>query len=472
MIEVRKNKTSTNFIFYTAYQVLLYIIPFIVSPFLTRTLGENSLGLFTFSNSIVTYFVLLANLGIARYGQREISNAKNNKREVFWSLFLNHLIFSILSLTIYTVLLFTIFKNQINIYSICLIYILSALFDVTWLFYGQENFKIVTIINGFFALIKMILVFLLIRNPEDLWIYQILYYGAFLASNLLIFAIAAKNVGKPTFLLKEALKHIKPLLYFALVTIAVTLYTVFDKTLIGLFLDKSEVAFYEYADKIIAIPKMFLLTIGAVLFPKMCSLESNDKSKKISQIHVISLFFAIGIGVGAIFGLFALGKPAITLYYGENFAKSGEYIIYMSPLILFVTLGDILRTQFIIPKKKDGFLLLSVSLNAALNLILSLVLIKPLGVYGVIIGTMVAECFGCILQLVYCRKYTKFKKIFEYLVVFIVIGVAMFGVIRSLDYSLNLPIIWKTMLLFIVGIFFFSLAFIVYLKKEKTSEWK
>lgn len=472
MSEIKRNRTSTNFIFYTGYQILLYIIPFIISPFLTRTLREESLGIFTFSNSIVTYFVLLANLGIARYGQREISNAKDNKKEVFWSLFLNHFIFSIVSLSIFSILLFTIFKDQISIYSICSIYIISALFDVTWLFYGQENFKIVTLVNGIFAIIKMVAIFLLIKGPDHLWIYQLLYYGAFLGSNITIFLIALRHVGKPTFNVKQSIKQIKPLLYFSLIIVAVTLYTVFDKTIIGLFMDKTEVAFYEYAEKIVAIPKMFLLTIGTVLFPKMCSLEAHDEKTRISEIHVISLFFSIGIGIGAIFGLFALGKPVTTLYYGENFAKSGEYLVAMSPIILFITLGDIFRTQFIIPKKRDKFFLVSVSLNAIINLAISFALIVPLGVYGVIIGTLVAESFGCVLQMIYCRKYTNFKKIFTYLLVFVVFGFIMVAAINGANNLITLSGIAKTIVLFAIGLLVYAFLFLAYFKYERKKNWK
>ena len=472
MNEIKKNRTSTNFIFYIGYQILIYLIPFIISPFLTRTLREESLGIFSFSNSIAIYFVLLANLGIARYGQREISNAKENKKEVFWSLFFNHFIFSALALGVFSILLFTVFKSQFNVYSFCLLYILSALFDVSWLFYGRENFKIVTIVNGIFSIIKMAFVFLLIRSEGDLYIYQILYYGAFLLSNITIFFIALKYVGKPTLNVKQAVKHTTPLLYFSLITVAITLYTVFDKTIIGMFLDKSEVAFYEYADKIIAIPKMLLLTTGAVLFPKMCSLQSTGEKKRISEIHIISLFFSIGIGIGAIFGLVALGKPIVTYYYGDNFAKSGEYIIYMSPLVLIITLGDIFRTQFIIPQKKDTFFLISVSINAVVNIAISLILVRYLGVIGVIFGSVIAELTGCVVQMIYCRKETNFKKIFQYIVEFIICGFLMLAIIKGFNSIIQVEGIWKILILFIIGLVNYSILFVGLLKIERKKKWE
>ena len=472
MEEIKKNRTSVNFIFYIGYQVLIYLIPFIVSPFLTRTLKEDSLGLFSFSNSIITYFFLLANLGIAKYGQRAIADKNNDQKSTFWSLFFDHLIFSFLSIAIFLVFLFTVFRTQVNIYAICVLYIVSALFDVTWLFYGRENFKIVTIVNGFFSIIKMVLIFALIRNESHLLIYQILYYGAFLLSNLTIFLIALHYVGKPQFDKQLMLKHIKPLLFFSLTVVAITLYTVFDKTIIGLFYEKSEVAFYEYADKIIAIPKMLLLTIGTVLFPKMCSLTSCDEQQKIFQIHKISLFFSIGIGIGAIFGLLAIGKPLIVLYYGENFATSGDYVLFMTPLIIFITLGDVFRTQFIIPRKNDGFYLFSVLLSAVINLVLSFALIKPLGVLGVIIGSVTAEAVGCIVQIIYCRNSTNFKKMLEYLIVFGACGGIMFGLAKLLNHFVALNSLVNIIISFVFAIAIYGVLFFVFLMIERKRHWE
>ena len=384
-----KRKISSNLIFYTSYQILIYLVPFIISPFLTRTLGDESLGRFAFTNSIAYYFVLLANLGIARFGQREISANKDNKVQTrFWSLYFVHLILSFISLGVFTALLFTVFKSEFTLYLLCSIYILSALFDVSWLFFGLDEFKLVTSINGVFAIIKMILIFFLIRNPNHIYIYASLYYGALLLSNITLFAISFKKMGKPKLDISTAIKYIKPLLFFSLAVVAVALYTVFDKTLIGIFINNKEVAYYEYADRIIGIPKMLLLTIGAVLFPKMCSLESKKEYGDMQALHHVSLFFTVALSVGSIFGLLAIGQTLVTTYYGEMFSKSGDYVVLLSPIILFITLGDLIRTQFIIPMKKDKFYLFSVILNAITNLVISLILINFIGIYGVIIGTL------------------------------------------------------------------------------------
>lgn len=468
-----KNKTSTNILFYFAYQIIIYLIPFLIAPFLTRTLQETSLGNFTFSNSIAYYFVLLANLGIAKYGQREISTSSpDNIKKRFWSLFVDHLFSSVFAHIVFTVVILAYFKNQSNIYFPCVLYVLSALFDVSWLFFGLEEFKKVTIINGFFAFIKMFLVFLLVKNQNSLLIYQILYYGAFLLSNLTLFIIACRRMGRPSFTLSDCLKHIKPLLFFSLIVAAITLYTIFDKTLVGIFLNKESVAFYEYADRIIAIPKMLILTVGTVLFPKMCSLEAKNDSEKTTKIHKISLFFVFSIGLASIFGILSIGKELVTLYYGNNFSLSGLYVVYMSPLILIVSLGDIFRTQFIIPKKKDYFYLFSVVMNASLNLLISFILIKPLGVLGVIIGTIVAEFIGCLIQIIYCKKYTDINAIGKYFLYFIIVGFGMFAFLRGLSNLIPFEGIWKYLILFACGVFIYSVPTLVLLRRERKNVWK
>lgn len=468
-----KSKTSENVLFYFVYQIIIYLIPFLIAPFLTRTLQETSLGNFTFSNSIAYYFVLLANLGIAKYGQREISTSTpENIKKRFWSLFVDHLFSSIFAHVAFVVVVLVFFKNQSRIYYPCILYVLSALFDVSWLFFGLEEFKKVTIINGFFAFIKMFLVFLLVKSQNSLLIYQVLYYGAFLLSNLTLFIIACRKMGRPSLSLSDCLRHIKPLLFFSLIVAAITLYTIFDKTLVGIFLSKESVAFYEYADRIIAIPKMLILTVGTVLFPKMCSLEAKNDFEKATKIHKISLFFVFSIGLASIFGILSIGQELVTLYYGDNFSLSGLYVVYMAPLILIVSLGDIFRTQFIIPKKKDRFYLFSVAMNASLNLLISFVLIKPYGVLGVIIGTIVAEFIGCLIQIIYCKKYTDINVIGNYFLYFTIIGFGMFAFLRGLSNLIPFEGIWKYLILFSCGILIYSIPTLVLLRRERKNVWK
>lgn len=408
-----RKKVASNTFFYFAYQCILFIIPLVVMPYLTRVFTENVLGEYSFSYSIAYYFVLGANLGISKYGQREIAANKDDDKVLarkFWSLYYVHAFFSILAFIAY-ILFFTISK-QVSLYVFIIPYVISALFDVTWFFYGLEKFKLVTVVNAFMAIIKMVLIFLLVKNNNSLWIYQLLSFGAMLASQLVILGFAIKRIGGPIKVTKkECISHLKPIMYFALVALALTLYTYVDKTLLGLLVhdQKKSVAYYECADKIVAVPRMLITVLGTVLYPKMCSLAAKNKDQRIKEYTLFSVDWTSFLSFGAILGLLSLALPFSTLYYGDNYAISGYCMMMMSPLIFIISLGDICRTQYILPQKKDKVYLISISLNAIVNLVLNAALIPSMGLFGVVLASIISESVGLAYQMYHCRKEFPFK---------------------------------------------------------------
>ena len=91
---------------------------------------------------------MLAMLGISRHGQRIISQNRDDEiklRTIFWSLFTIHIIVSLFSFVAYLIFTFLFGGNDIVIYLIQSLYVLSALFNLTWLYHGLENFKSVVI---------------------------------------------------------------------------------------------------------------------------------------------------------------------------------------------------------------------------------------------------------------------------------------------------------------------------------------
>jgi O-antigen/teichoic acid export membrane protein len=434
----KKQSTKSNFAFQIIYQALIYLVPFLVTPYLTRILGAGPLGIYSYANSIAYYFVIIAQLGIARYGQREIARDCGNKKatsKTFWSLFIDHAFSSLLSIVAYSILAFTIFADEGNIYPITILYVASAFFDITWLFLGIEQFKIVTLIKSITTICKAICIFAFIKSPNDLWLYMLFIYAWPAISYIALFPIAVKTFGFAKVSAKDCLKHIIPLLTFSITVIASTLYTVFDKTLIGLMINTDSVAFYEQAEKIVNLPKVFILSIGLVLFPRICALEIQNNQKEINKYINIALTLTSMFGIGAGFGLLAVGYKFAVLYLGADFETSGYCLMAMSPLVYLVTMEDLFRSLYILPKKKDNLYVISICLTSVINLISSIILIKYLGVYGAIVGTIIAETFGFVLQGYFSREYFSVRKIVLRALPFLVCGAIMYGLIFLFDWA-------------------------------------
>lgn len=428
---MKSDSLKKNFIFQFLYQFTILVIPLIVSPYLTRVLGTNGLGVYTYTLSIAYYFVVFSMLGIEKYGQRLISTNKDNDvklRKAFWSLYTVHFLFSFASILFY--IIYSFFLNHVDalITFSQSFYVFSAMFDITWFFYGVEKFKPVILRNLFIKILEIILIFVFVKNESDLIIYTIIMGVSQLLCNILLFPFVLKNVKPIKFSFSDLKVHFKPLFILSIAVVSVTLYTTFDKTLLGWFLPKENSAFFEYSNKIITIPKTLISVIGVVLFPRACNCFYKNDFVGLKKYFRISTIFVFFISVGSIFGLLSISDSFSIIYYGKDFAICGNIIKLLSPLIFIIGIGDVLRMELLIPMKKDIQYTVCLILNAVINFTVSFLLLKftDLGIYSVIIGTLCAETFGLIFQFLLLKRFFDFKIMINDLFPFVLSGLLMF----------------------------------------------
>lgn len=467
-VMLEKENLKKNFAFQFLYQIVVLVIPMILSPYLTRTLQETSLGIYSYVYSIAYYFVVVANLGISRHGQRIIAQSRDNHiklRKAFWSLFTFHAVFSLIVMIAYFAFIVFFVKSDKTVYLIQSLFVLSALFDITWLFYGLENFKSVVIRNLIIKMFQCICIFLFIHKPSDLNVYTLITSGSILAGQVVMIPQAVKMVRPIKFEMKDILFHTKPMFVFAIAVIASTLYTTFDMTLLGLMTNKENVAFYNYSNQIISIPNTIIGVIGTVMFPKACRMAAEGNLEEQKKYINYSIIFTAIISMGSIFGLLAISDLFAIVYYGEAFAVCGNIMKALSPIVYIIGMGNIVRTQYMIPNEMDKEYIICIICNAIINLVLSTLLIPILGIYGAVIGTLSAEFFGLVYQLVLCRKFIKIADIVKMSVPFAVIGMLMYVCINMVSkvYSNS---IMALVIQVLVGLAVFIVLTVVYIFKS------
>ena len=168
---------KVNIIYQFLYEILIIFIPLFTIPYVSRVLGAENIGLFSYTYAVANYFVLFANLGIKNYGSRTIAMVRNNKEDlnrIFSEILSVHIVFSIIITFIYLVLLsFGVEDNQ-NIFLIQGIYVFAAIFDINWFFFGIEKFKLTVGRNTLVKILSVVLVFVFVKTQTDLWIYALI----------------------------------------------------------------------------------------------------------------------------------------------------------------------------------------------------------------------------------------------------------------------------------------------------------
>ena len=328
-------------------------------------------------------------------------------------------------------------KEYKLIASIQILYVLSSVFDINWFFFGIEKFKLTITRNTLIKVLSLILIFLFVKQREDVWIYTLILAGSTLFSNIVLFSFLKKYVKFVGIKKEDVVKHIKPCFTLFLPVIAVSIYNVISKIILGSLSEISEVGYYENAVKIIQVPLSIVTALGTVMLPRTSNLISKNKDVLVKNTLSKSMTFVMFLVMPMVFGLLAIGKDFSIIFFGSEFLKTGYILKILVIDIIFISWGNVIRTQYLIPKEKDKEYTISAILGAIVNVITNLILVPKFASIGATIGNVFAEFSVVLFQSWAVRKELNLKRYFKDSVNFIIkafimyIGILLIGNIIS-----------------------------------------
>ncbi len=426
------SSVKKNYIYNVIYEVLIIIVPLITSPYISRVLGAEQVGVYTYCYSIVSYFVLFARLGIINHGSRSIAGAKTEeeRNKIFSNTLTIQLFLTTLMIILY-VSYFSFFDLEYHTMSVIMLtYLAAAAFDVNWFFFGVEQFKITVTRNIIIKLISTTLLFFLVCKPSDLWKYGLILGFSQLGGQIAVWPYLQRYVK----FVKPELKEIKPqfiaIIILFIPQIAVSLYKMMDKIMIGYYCTKSQLGFYEYASMIVNLPLGFITSLGTVMLPRISALIKDGNNKKTLEYTHYSIIFAVALSTAFAFGLSAIAPVFIPFYFGEEFAPASELLIGLAITLIFLAWANVIRTQYLIPSQKDKEYIISLFCGAAVNVVINILLIPKYQAWGAVIGTIFAEVTVCAFQTFMSRNYIPVWKYIRECIGFIFNGFIMFVGVR------------------------------------------
>ena len=459
------NNPKKNFIYNLIYQILVLIIPLITAPYLARVVGADGVGIYSYTYSIVYYFMLLTLLGVNNYGNRTIAKVRDDKKKLsktFWSIYLFQLFMGIIMLILYIGYIL-LFDNKYKLYaSIEILFIISAILDINWFFFGMEEFKKTITRNTFVKVGNVILIFLLVKSVNDLWKYTLIMSGMTCLSQIILWSFLRKKVSFVKIKFSSIKEHIKPNLVLFIPVIAVSLYKIMDKIMLGSLSNVREVGLYENAEKIINIPMTLITALGTVMLPRISNILAKGDNKKVKEYISKSIKFVMFMSLAMCCGLVAIGYNFAPIYFGEEFQKTGILIMMLSVTLPFLSFANVLRTQYLIPKEKDKIYIVSVSLGAITNLIMNFIFIPKFASIGACIGTITAEFMVMFYQAMAIRKELPINKYVKSIIPYTIKALIMLVIVYSLNY-ININGFIRLLLQGIVGCIVYGLLNIKYI---------
>lgn len=426
-----KKSIAKNYIYNLTYQILTLILPLITTPYISRTLQAEAIGIYGYTYSIVTYFILFGSLGIALYGQREIAYAQKNARsrkKIFFELIIFRFITMAISISIYYVFFVKGKEYQIY-YKILLIELLANCFDISWFFQGMEEFKKTVIRNIFVRLGSVSLVFLLVKNPNDLEKYMYIYSIAVLVGNLSLWLYLPKYFKGIQIRNINVFRHMPHIILLFIPQIANQVYNMLDKTMIGkIIADKTEVGYYEQGQKVIRLLLTIVTSLGIVMVPRMASTFASGDKKQVKKYMKNSFNFVFLLAFPLMFGIISISKAFVPIFFGEGYDKVVYLINIISPIILLMGVSNVIGTQYLLPTKRQREYTLSVTVGVIVNFILNAILINLYDSIGASIATVISQLVVDIVQLNSIKSEINLRKILKLSYRYIFASVIMFGV--------------------------------------------
>ncbi|RMX26743.1 flippase [Limosilactobacillus reuteri] len=456
-------KVIKNYLYNVVYQILLLLVPLITVPYVARVLGPELVGINSYTNSWMTFFMLVGQMGIALYGNREVAYHRENpieRSQIFWGIETLQGITIFLALVAYLTAIFlfsTTFKQFFLLQSF---WIIAAGLDVSWYFMGMENFQQIVFRNMLVKLASVALIFLLVKGPHDLGRYIALLGLSNLVGNLTLWPYLRDEIKWVPIRTWHPFRHFYPALLLFVPTITTQVYLVVNRLMLGRMSTQNQLGQFQNTDQIIKVVLAVATASGQVMLPHIANKFSKGDVKGIRESLYNSFDFITAIAVPMMFGIMAVAKPFAPWFLGSQYNEAGILMMIEAPVILFIAWSNVTGTQYLMPINRTKEYTVSVTLGAVINIIANLFLIALWGARGATVATDISELTVTAVQLYYIRNTISRRRLFSSVWKYLISGGIMFIVVYRLSSVISMTVM-NLVVEVLVGVVIYLLGIIL-----------
>ncbi len=426
-----------NVVLYTLYQVLTVLTPLVTAWYVSRVLGAQKVGIYSYTGADQMYFAMFASLGTGIYGAREIARHRSDRAaysKLFWEIELLTVFTTTIMLIAWGAWIFFHPEERIY-YTILTICVLAVLFDISWFYTGLEQFKYTVAQNSIFKILCVAAVFIWVKSENDLPVYMLIMSLSSIFSHISMWIYLPKFL-EPVKGKLHIFSHLPKTIIYFIPNVASSVYTVLDKSLINYITGNHlENGYYEQATKIINMMKtVTFAAVNSVVGSRMAYLFERGNEEEIRSKLQISLHYILFMGVGICFGLLGVANRFVPFFFGAGYDDVVPILYILSPLIIIVGISNCLGTQYYIPSGRQKASACLIIIGAVVNIMLNLVLIRYMGARGAALSSVFAELLILVTMIILGRGYLTFLQLFKTLWKKLLAGICMLAVIFDIGF--------------------------------------
>lgn len=379
------------------------IFPLITFPYVTRVLQADGIGKINFVHSIVSYFALIASLGLSTYAIRECANIRKDQQK------LNQIASELFSINVITCLiaylflgLALLFGRSLQEYRTLIIIqsstILFSTLGTDWINSAMEDFQYITLRTLGFQLLSVILLFCLVKTPEDYLIYMIISVVCSSAPCVLNIFYRRKYCRVRFTLRLRFKQHITGIIWLFVMLLSQNIFNQADITMLGLIHTEKDVGLYSTAIKIYTIINQVITSVLWVVLPRLSIYHADQNKDNLFSLQRKTLGFIIVLGLPCAVGIFCLAEEVLLIVGGEAFLAAAPTLrILMLSLLFSLFGGGFFGNIVMLPAKREKFFMVACCVAAVVNVGTNWLLIPHFGIVAAAATTAFSELILLVL---------------------------------------------------------------------------
>ena len=412
IMEKRQNTIAANAFFNILYKLANVLFPIFSSAYTARILLADGVGRAAAANNNVTYFIILATLGIPAYGIREAAKRRNDREEL--SELFSELMLINTGLTIFACILFfvslkivPVFQQDIKLYLVYGVSIIWNFINVEWLYYGLEQYQFIAIRSIIIRAVALVMLVVFVHSVDDIYYFAAITVFATFGNYLSNICRARKYVSFSISTLKLR-QHLKPLLFLALVSISTELYARIDLTMLDIMKENSIVGYYSYSHRLVNLIISLLVSITAVFLPRLAYYYETD-TQRFGKLLQFGTGIVLLLSLPAAAGVSLVSSYLLETLFGFEFIQAAPILCILSIIIPIKCVGDLVCFQVLFCAGKESILMISYFIAMVINFSSNLFLIPRYGAEGAAVASVVSEVFAFIFMFCFSNRFMRWK---------------------------------------------------------------
>ena len=432
----RQTSITVNYIFNTIQQMSNILLPLITAPYISRVLNPSGIGAVSYVTANVTYFTLIGMMGISGYGQREIAIVREDKyktSKLFWELEILHLVVFLFTLVGYVILIALSDKYQ-YLYVINLFSIFSVLIDISWFYHAYERYRFLAIRNCIIKLIYTVCIFIFVKKSDDIGIYVLLSVLAGFVGNLLLLPSLKTDLICIDFKTLQWKRHFREVLIYFVPTIAASVYSLLDKSVINWLTHSDEQnGYYEQALKILNVFNSIIHSLATVSAARMTILLADNRITEARNRMSKSLQLMLMMAMPCAWGIIGIADRFVPIFLGEGYEEVVILLYILMPLTVILGFSVYTDGMYLVPSGQRGKSAMAVCMGAIINFFANIILVYFKGARGAALATLITETLITVIMVFMSRKILIVKDLVKSVLKYGILGIVVFFIVRIIS---------------------------------------